>query len=312
MTAIWFVSLAMIFFCFGIALGKVSGRGAARGLKLEMEDLRRRMRTVERRLTPHERGWRGFRDRADLTGVSAERASVERDSQVDPYGQFLDNEVGAEFTDAGSEFDARDYGLEIRPQLAGLDEHLFVHGFARALTANEHHLPVSYETGFGMDSIRTGCLPEENDVLQRSGACEGREPDVTLERGSGEVLTGKGHPWNRLEELEKAGWGIIGAQRVTSRRQPDREFYIYKTLTWILRGGLALGIAVNLIAVASAFLTSGGGLGGMREVSSWYSPLNVSTWTGELAMFSPAWGAYLLREGWRQTWDAGQVNVHGQ
>lgn len=312
MKAIWFVSLAMIFFCFGIALGKVSGRGAARGLKLEMEDLTRRMRTVERRLSPHEKGWRGFRGRAHLTGVSAERARAERDSQVDAYGSFLDNKVGAESTVAGNEFDARDYGLEIQPHLAGLDEHLSVHGFASALTADEHPLPVSYEARLGMDSIRTGYLPEENDVLQRSEACEEREPDVTVGRGFGEALTGKGYPWNRLEELGEGGWGSIGAQHATSRRQPDRGFHIYRTLTWILRGGLALGIAVNLIAVASALFTSEGFLGGMREVSSWYSPLNVRTWIGELAIFLPAWGVYLLREGWRQTWDAGQVNVHGQ
>jgi len=69
-----------------------------------------------------------------------------------------------------------------------------------------------------------------------------------------------------------------------------------KALTWFIRLWLGLALLVNLAAVAGLMLTAPGFWAGLGRVAEIYSPFNVINYLAELALLSPALGAYLWRE----------------
>jgi hypothetical protein len=71
---------------------------------------------------------------------------------------------------------------------------------------------------------------------------------------------------------------------------------LHKFLTFFFWTWITLAVLTNLAAVISVLIDSTNLSVGMREVLSWYSPFNSSTWLGEFIIFAPAAGAYLFRE----------------
>jgi hypothetical protein len=69
----------------------------------------------------------------------------------------------------------------------------------------------------------------------------------------------------------------------------------HKSLTCLFWGWVLMGITVNLVAMASVLISSENLLDAAKEISLWYSPLNLSSWLLELILFTPAAGIYWLR-----------------
>ena len=55
-------------------------------------------------------------------------------------------------------------------------------------------------------------------------------------------------------------------------------------------------IGANLLGIIGAFVGASSPLEALSTVRAWYSPFNLWTWGLNLALASPAMGAYLLAE----------------
>ena len=67
-------------------------------------------------------------------------------------------------------------------------------------------------------------------------------------------------------------------------------------LTWFIRVWVALAVVVNLISISGLILTSPSLWDGWQRVAEIYNPFNVWNVIMEVALFSPAVGAYCWRE----------------
>jgi hypothetical protein len=65
-----------------------------------------------------------------------------------------------------------------------------------------------------------------------------------------------------------------------------------RALLWFVRVWVGIAIAVNVIAVAGFFMSAHGFWDGWHRVAEIYSPFNLTNYLMEVALLSPAIGAY--------------------
>lgn len=69
-----------------------------------------------------------------------------------------------------------------------------------------------------------------------------------------------------------------------------------KALTWFIGIWIAFAAVLNLVAIAGLFLGADNFWHGWLRVSEIYSPFNVINYAMEVALISPAIGAYIWLE----------------
>lgn len=69
-----------------------------------------------------------------------------------------------------------------------------------------------------------------------------------------------------------------------------------RALIWFIRVWVALAILVNAAAIVGFFVGAHSFWGGWQRIADIYSPFNLINWFAEIALISPAFGAYLLLE----------------